>query len=266
MEERGNYPRRFSFFKVFPTTSEFIMKYALISDIHSNLEAFQAVIKDLECQKVDHVCFLGDIVGYGADPDQCIDLLQGLTSQVVAGNHDWAAVGLTDTTYFNPAAKSAIDWTSEQVSPSHRKFLKNLPLTHMLPPIQLVHATPRKPEAWDYIFSLREALDGFTNCEQQICFIGHSHSPVAFVENREGEVSLLPDSSFQVRAEHRYIINVGSVGQPRDGDPRAAYGIYDSEDSSFALKRVVYPIEATQKKIVEAGLPPFLASRLSEGR
>jgi diadenosine tetraphosphatase ApaH/serine/threonine PP2A family protein phosphatase len=242
------------------------MKYALLSDIHSNLEAFQAVINDLESEHVDHVCFLGDIVGYGADPDQCIDLLRGLTSRVVAGNHDWAAVGLTDTTYFNPAAKSAIDWTSEQISPSHRKFLKNLPLTHMLPPIQLVHATPSKPEAWNYLFSLREASDSFNNCEQQICFIGHSHSPVVFVENREGKVSVLPDSSFQVRDEHRYIINVGSVGQPRDDDPRAAYGIYDSEKSSFTLKRVVYPVEDTQKKIVEAGLPPFLASRLSEGR
>ena len=242
------------------------MKYALLSDIHSNLEAFQSVIEDLEREQVEQVCFLGDIVGYGADPDRCIDLLQGLTSRIVAGNHDWAAVGLTDTTYFNPAAKSAIDWTSEQISPSHRKFLKKLPLTHMLPPIQLVHATPSKPETWDYIFSLREALDGFNHCEQQICFIGHSHSPVAFVENREGKVSLLPDSSFQVRDEHRYIINVGSVGQPRDGDPRAAYGIYDVGDSSFTLKRVAYPIEDTQKKIVEAGLPPFLASRLSEGR
>ena len=112
----------------------FIMKYALLSDIHSNLEAFQAVIKDLECEKVDHICFLGDIVGYGADPGKCIDLLENLTPRVVAGNHDWAAVGLTDTTYFNPAAKSAVDWTSEKISPSHRKFLKNLPLTHLLPP------------------------------------------------------------------------------------------------------------------------------------
>jgi diadenosine tetraphosphatase ApaH/serine/threonine PP2A family protein phosphatase len=242
------------------------MKYALLSDIHSNLEAFQAVIKDLECEKVDHICFLGDIVGYGADPGKCIDLLENLTSRVVAGNHDWAAVGLTDTTYFNPAAKSAVDWTAEKISSAHRKFLKKLPLTHLLPPIQLVHATPLKPETWDYIFSLKEALDGFTNCEQQICFIGHSHSPVAFVENREGKVSLLSDSSFQVRDEQRYIINVGSVGQPRDGDPRAAYGIYDSKDGSFSLKRVAYPMEVTQKKIVEAGLPPFLASRLSEGR
>jgi diadenosine tetraphosphatase ApaH/serine/threonine PP2A family protein phosphatase len=242
------------------------MKCALLSDIHSNLEAFQAVIKDLECQKVDHVCFLGDIVGYGADPGQCIDLLQNLTHLVVAGNHDWAAVGLTDTTYFNSAAKSAIDWTSEQLSSSHRTFLETLSLTHLLPPIQLAHATPRKPETWDYIFSLKAAADGFTNCEQQICFIGHSHSPVAFVKNRESKVSLLPDSSFQIRDEHRYIINVGSVGQPRDGDPRAAYGIYDSDESSFTLKRVVYPIEETQKKILEAGLPPFLASRLSEGR
>lgn len=242
------------------------MKYALLSDIHSNLEAFQAVIKDLECEKVDHVCFLGDIVGYGADPDQCIDLLLTLTARAVAGNHDWAAVGLTDTSYFNSVAKTAVDWTAKQISPSQRKFLTNLPLTCMPSGIQLAHATPHKPERWDYIFSLQEAIDGFAHCQQQICFIGHSHSPVTFMENREGTVSLLPDSSFSLRDECRYIINVGSVGQPRDGDPRAAYGIFDSEHLSFSLKRVAYPIEDTQKKIIAAGLPPSLASRLSAGK
>ena len=110
------------------------MKYALLSDVHSNLEAFQAVIKDLEGERVDHVCFLGDIVGYGVDPAQCIDILQGLTSWIVAGNHDWATVRLTDTSYFNSAAKKAVDWTTKQLSPSHRKFLKNLPLTCMSSP------------------------------------------------------------------------------------------------------------------------------------
>jgi len=242
------------------------VKYALLSDVHSNLEAFQAVIKDLECEKVDHVCFLGDIVGYGADPAQCIDILEGLTSWIVAGNHDWGAVELTDTSYFSAAAKNAIDWTAEQISPSHREFLKNLPLTSMPPGIQLAHATPHKPERWDYIFSMQEALDGFNNCEQHICFIGHTHSPVTFVENREGKASLLPDNSFSLRDEYRYIINVGSVGQPRDGDPRAAYGIFDAEHASFILKRIVYAVEDTQKKIIEAGLPPSLASRLSKGR
>ena len=242
------------------------MRYALLSDVHSNLEAFQAVIKDIECEKVDHVCFLGDIVGYGADPAQCIDMLEGFTSWIVAGNHDWGAVELTDTSYFSAAAKNAIDWTAEQISPSHREFLKNLPLTSMPPGIHLAHATPHKPERWDYIFSLQEARDGFNNCEQHVCFIGHTHSPVTFVENREGKVSLLTDNPFSLRDEYRYIINVGSVGQPRDGDPRAAYGIFDAENASFILKRVVYGFEDTQKKIIAAGLPPSLASRLSKGR
>ena len=242
------------------------MRYALLSDIHSNLEAFQAVVKDLERETVDQVCFLGDIIGYGADPDQCIDMLQGLGSCVVAGNHDWAAVELTDTSYFNSAAKTAIEWTAKQLSPHHRKFLKKLPLTHSFSRIQLVHATPSNPETWGYIFSLQEAIDGFNYCEQHICFVGHSHSPVNFAENKEGKVSQLPDSSFLLKDESRYIINVGSVGQPRDGDPRAAYGIYDSGDARYVLKRVVYTIEDTQKKIIEAGLPPSLASRLSKGR
>ena len=242
------------------------MRYALLSDIHSNLEAFRAVAGDLEQEKVDQIFFLGDIVGYGADPGQCIDMLQELKSYTVAGNHDWAAVELTETTYFNSLAKTAIEWTAERLSPPHREFLIQLPLTHTITPIHLVHATPARPETWDYIFALRDAFRGFKHCKQTICFVGHSHTPVNFVENKEGKVSQLAGNTFFLKEENRYIINVGSVGQPRDGDPRAAYGIYDSGDTSFVLKRVAYPIEETQKKIIAAGLPPLLASRLSSGR
>ena len=242
------------------------MRYALLSDIHSNLEAFQAVAEDLAQEKVDDVFFLGDIVGYGADPGRCIQLLQELTTHSIAGNHDWAAVGLTETDYFNPVAKTAIEWTAGKITSRQQTFLAQLPLTKNYPPVTLVHATPHHPEAWDYLLSCKEASHSFNTGDHQICFIGHSHSPITFVEDKEGTISLLPDTTFTLKDAHRYIINVGSVGQPRDGNPHAAYGIYHADDARFTLKRIPYAIERAQEKITEAGLPPFLASRLAEGQ
>jgi len=242
------------------------MKYAILSDIHSNLEAFQAVLHDLSQEEVDQAFFLGDSVGYGADPNQCIELLQGLTPFVVAGNHDWATVGLTEYSSFNPVAKDAIEWTMKKITVSNQKFLKNLPLIKNHNNLTLVHATPDKPEAWNYISSLQEASLGFQYFDQQICFIGHTHIPVAFGLDEEDRAFVLFDTTFTLRNSHRYIINVGSVGQPRDGDPRAAYGIYNLDNSCFTLKRIPYNIKLAQKKIIEAGLPHFLASRLASGR
>jgi len=241
------------------------MKYALLSDIHSNLEAFQAVIQDLAKEKVDDVFFLGDIVGYGADPGQCIELLQELTTHSIAGNHDWAAVGLTETVSFNPVARTAIEWTAGKITARQQAFLAQLPLIKKYPHSTLVHATPHHPEAWDYLLSLEEASESFTCSDQHICFTGHSHAPPTFVKDEEGTVSVLPDTTFTLKDAHRYIINVGSVGQPRDGNPHAAYGIYHADDARFILKRIPYAVERAQKKIIEAGLPPFLASRLAEG-
>lgn len=241
------------------------MKYAILSDIHGNLEAFQAVLTDLSQEKVDQTFFLGDIVGYGADPDRCIELLQGLTTFTVAGNHDWAAVGLTEPSNFNPLAKTAIEWTARMVTVENQEFLKKLPLTQNYHSFTLVHATPYEPEEWHYVSSLKEALVNFQHHDQQICFLGHSHIPVVFKQDEEGSPSILPDTTFALRDSQRYIINVGSVGQPRDGDPRASYGIYNLDDSCFTLKRIPYNIECTQKKIIAAGLPPFLAQRLASG-
>jgi len=242
------------------------MKYALLSDIHSNLEAFQAVIQDCEKEKVDDIFFLGDIVGYGADPGRCIEMLQELTTHIIAGNHDWAAVGLAETDSFNLVAKTAIEWTARQITHRQQTFLAQLPLTKNYPHSTLAHATPHHPEAWNYLHSLKEASQNFKSGAQPICFIGHSHTPITFVEDKEGKISLLPDTTFTLKDDHRYIINVGSVGQPRDGNPHAAYGIYYTDDARFILKRIPYTIKRTQEKIIAAGLPPFLASRLAEGR
>lgn len=241
------------------------MKYAILSDIHGNLEAFQAVLKDLSQEKADQAFFLGDGVGYGADPNSCIKLLQELTPIVVAGNHDWATVGLTEQSYFTPVAKAAIEWTIRKVTVSHQEFLKKIPLMQKHHNFTLVHATSFEPEAWNYIFSLQEASLNFQHHDQKICFIGHSHTPIAFGQDEEGKTYVLSDTTFTLRDSHRYIINVGSVGQPRDGDPRAAYGIYNPDDSRFILKRIPYNIEGAQKKIIEAGLPHFLATKLASG-
>ncbi len=242
------------------------MSMVILSDIHSNLEAFQAVLKDISHEQVDQVLFLGDIVGYAADPDECIETLRGLTPHVVAGNHDRAAVGLTDTDNLNPLARAAVEWTAETITADHAAFLTRLPLTMSLPGMLLVHATPYQPEAWDYIVSLEDASQSFRHCDQQICFTGHSHYPISFVQDREGGISVIGSTSFTLLDSCRYLINVGSVGQPRDGDPRAAYGIYKPEDATFSLKRVPYDIKRTQEKIIAAGLPPFLAARLEAGR
>ena len=242
------------------------MNIVILSDIHSNLESFQAVLKDCSRERVDQLLCLGDIVGYAADPDRCIEMLRGLTSHVVAGNHDWAVAGLADISYFNPEARAAVEWTAGIIAADHSAYLKGLPLTLCLPGMLLVHATPYQPEAWDYIFSPDDAAQCFRHCDQQICFTGHSHYPTSFVQDQEGEISVIRDSTFTLLDSCRYLINVGSVGQPRDGDPRAAYGIYKPEKGTFSLKRVPYDIRSTQGKIVAAGLPTFLAARLAEGR
>jgi len=163
-------------------------------------------------------------------------------------------------------ARAAIKWTAGSITADHAAFLKGLPLTVSLPDILLVHATACQPEAWDYIFSMEDASQCFRHCDQHICFIGHSHYPISFAQDEEGDISVLGSASFTLLDSCRYIINVGSVGQPRDGDPRAAYGIYKPEEASFHIKRVPYDIKRTRGKIIAAGLPPFLAERLEEGR
>lgn len=242
------------------------MSIIILSDIHSNLESFRAVVRDFSRQQVDQVLFLGDIVGYGADPDQCIDLLCGLTDHIIAGNHDYAVAGLTDIRYFNPAAQAAVAWTAHTITADHAAFLKSLPLTASVSSLLLVHATPYRPESWDYIFSLDDAAISFGHFDQKLCFTGHSHYPIAFAQDKGGHISVIHESTFTLLESYRYLINVGSVGQPRDGDPRAAYAVYKPEEAWFSLKRVPYDIARAQQKIVAAGLPAFLAARLAEGR
>lgn len=242
------------------------MRYAIIADIHANLEAFTAVLEDIEHRgEVDELWCLGDIVGYGPDPHQCLELLRQYNHVCVAGNHDWAAAGKIDTADFNPDAAAASHWTAQQLSPEDIQHLKSLPLVIEKDDFTLVHGSPREP-IWEYVLSTSLARENFTFFQSNYCLVGHSHVPLVF-KDEDGSCSLNPLSTDIGLAlgRSRLIINPGSVGQPRDSDPRASYAIYDSETRLVKLYRISYDIGATQDKMMQNGLPIRLVLRLKHG-
>lgn len=242
------------------------MRYAILSDIHSNLEAMTSVLEDIHALRVDEILCLGDIVGYGANPKECLDLVKKECHRVVIGNHDHAVIGLTNKEYFNPNAKKAVEWTADQLAPEDTGFLKRLPMIQTLENFVMAHASLNKPEDWGYILDEYEADQCFGLMGNAlVTFIGHSHIPLAF-ENGRFVRCLGFISHFEMDERCRYIVNVGSVGQPRDGVNLAAYILYDSEKLTLDLRRVPYDIQRAQKKILEAGLPEFLAERIQYGR
>jgi len=243
------------------------MRYAIIADIHSNLAAFTAVLDDIERRGgVEEVWCLGDVVGYGPDPHQCIELLRQYNHICVAGNHDWAAIGKVDTSDFNPDAAAACHWTARQLSPEDIRYLESLPLVVQRGDFTLVHGSPRDP-IWEYLLSTGSARQNFAYFQSQFCLIGHSHVPLVFEYNETGAClfSEFPADSVLTLAENRLMINPGGVGQPRDGDPRASYAIYDNEARSITHYRIPYDIGATQSRMMEHGLPRRLVARLSYG-
>ncbi len=243
------------------------MRYAIIADIHANLAAFTTVLDDVEKRGgVEEVWCLGDVVGYGPDPHECIALLRQTKHVSVAGNHDQAAIGRLDTSAFNPDAAAACHWTAEQLKPEDVDYLSNLPLTIEKGDFTLAHGSPREP-IWEYILSTAAARENFACFKTPYCLVGHSHYPAVFTCDSAGACSgsrFLPDSGLEL-GESRMIINPGGVGQPRDGDPRASYAIYDSESRQVKLYRLPYDIRATQDRMIERGLPMRLATRLSYG-
>ncbi len=242
------------------------MKYAIISDIHGNLEAFQSVINAIAAERLDEVVCLGDIVGYGANPSECIDLVLERASLCVAGNHDWGVAGKTNLNYFNRAARAAIEWTASQITAGYVQFLANLPLLAGNRFFTTAHATPLNPEDWNYIFTAQEARLNLHALEHPLCFVGHSHVPTVFCLDQSGVVSYATSfAEVPISKGDRYLINVGSIGQPRDNDPRAAYGILDTDNQTVTLQRIPYDIAAAQRKIIAAGLPPVLAERIALG-
>ena len=242
------------------------MKWAILSDIHANLEALRAVIDDLRAVEAHRIVCLGDIVGYGADANLCLRLLRGETGEIVAGNHDCAAAGLTDLDSFQPTAREAVLWTRKELSPAAVDFLRTLPLARETEGMTFVHATPEDPAGWAYLLSPGDAAAGFRAMAGQVGFVGHSHRPLIWAEREGRSIELLDGEGVRLQRNTRYLFNVGSVGQPRDGDCRAAYGLYDDSSGEFLLRRVSYDIQAAADKITRAGLPPSLALRLFAGR
>ena len=244
------------------------MRCLVVADIHSNIEAFRAVIAHAEnAGGFERLLCLGDLVGYGPDPGPCIDLLRSYPHAAVAGNHDLAAIGALSVDTFNPAARTAAMWTRGQLTPEEQAYLGANPLRHEEGGVTLLHGTPREP-VWEYflpwLMSSADIGECFRLFSTQVCFLGHSHLP--FLCGEAGPVSALVEGAVVALDSDPRVANPGSVGQPRDGDPRAAYVIYDSRDATLTHHRVPYDIEQTQMKMAAVGLPHALAARLSFGR
>lgn len=240
------------------------MRYAILADIHGNLEALQTVLEDTRAQGCTHYVCLGDVVGYGANPKQCLDTIRSMNMPVVKGNHDEYVSVDDDPEGFNDAAAEAVTWTRAQLSEEDRKWLRDLKYFRLVANFSIVHATLDAPQRWGYVFEKLEAAASFTYQNTQVCFFGHTHVPVAFV--RDTSVRGGTYSKFRVEPGKKYFVNVGSIGQPRDGNPKAAYVIYDLAQQTVELRRLDYDIATAQRKIREAGLPERLAARLALGR
>ncbi len=244
------------------------MRYAILADIHANLAAFQAVLAHLETQGgANQLWCLGDIVGYGPDPGDCIDLLQQYPHVSIAGNHDLAAIGKLPIAQFNPDAAAACRWTALQVEAEHIRYLEALPLRVETQGFTLVHGSPREP-TWEYLLTLDAIEANLTNQTTPHCLVGHSHVPFAVACSTQGdnceELEFAMGETVLLK-DRRFVINPGAVGQPRDGDPRASYAVYDDTSGDIAFFRTSYDIEAVQRKMRAAGLPSRLIQRLSYG-
>jgi diadenosine tetraphosphatase ApaH/serine/threonine PP2A family protein phosphatase len=246
------------------------VRYLIISDIHANMDAFEAVLAHAT-DRWDRVLVLGDLVGYGAEPQAVIDRVRALEPDaVIRGNHDKAACGIDDGSQFNTTARVAAMWTGEQLTPDGRAYLRALPMgpVEIDAQTEICHGTPFDED--HYIFDGSDAVMAFDAAERPLCLYGHTHLPAIFRKIDDHYEGAPPDGDREVvlplQRGARYLVNVGSVGQPRDGDPRAGYGVLDAEARELRLYRVSYPVEDTQRKIIAAGLPMSLANRLAIGR
>ncbi len=240
------------------------MRFAILSDIHSNLEALEAVLEDARAQACTHFVCLGDVVGYNANPSECVKIIQDLECPVVKGNHDEQASIAASTEGFNELAEEAIGWTRDHLSADEKAWLADLRLTRQVRDFTIVHATLDTPGQWGYVFNDLDAIASFTYQHTSLCFFGHTHWPTAFV--RDDAVRRIPVGQIVLAPGKKYFINAGSVGQPRDRDWRAAYCIFHTDRQVIEQRRVRYDLETAQKKIRAAGLPDRLADRLAAGR
>jgi predicted phosphodiesterase len=238
------------------------MRIAVLSDIHGNLPALEAVLAALK--PYDAIWELGDIVGYGPQPDEVVALLAAEGATGVRGNHDSAAIGMLDTDAFNDDARTAVEWTADRISPKTRDWLAALPLRAETEPFTLVHGSPRDP-TWEYVYSTAVAKANMPLFDTRYCLVGHTHVPLVFRQRSRVEGVSVKDGTAMALGEERLVINPGSVGQPRDGDPRASALLIDTDASTLHWHRVTYPIAETQELMEQAGLPRRLAARLQFG-
>jgi len=240
------------------------MLHAIVSDIHANLEALETVLADIRARQAADVVCLGDFVGYGASPNECVERLRPAIEAAVVGNHDKASIDARWAEAFNQEAAIAAAWTSEKLTPEHARYLEALPWSVAWRGVRLVHSSPSQPEEWNYVFSPADAIHEMTHCDEPVCFVGHSHFPGTF-ELEPMRARYTRESHIAGRRDRRYLIVVPSVGQPRDGDPRAGYLLWDDDAWTFEHVRLDYDIDGAMSRIRQAGLPHHLAERLLRG-
>lgn len=240
------------------------MRFAIFGDIHANLHALQTVLADAQSKDCTHYVCMGDLVGYNAFPHECLEIVRTLDCPVVKGNHDEQASMVGYQEGFNPLAEEAMNWTREHLTDDDKEWLRALRLTRQVRDFTIVHATLDTPHKWGYIFNQLDAAASFTYQHTSLCFIGHTHTPKAYV--LDGSVRTIALGTLKLQVGKKYLVNVGSVGQPRDGDWRASYCIYDVPTNEVRLQRLEYDFVAAQNAILDAGLPAKLAERLAFGR
>jgi len=243
------------------------MKYGILGDIHSNLSALRAVLERLDDEGVDTLISVGDVVGYGAAPRECIALLRERQTVVVKGNHDAACVNELDERTFNPYARAAVAWTRTVLEAEDKRWLRSLPLVATLEHCQVAHGTLHRPELFDYILSLSDADPSLDEMTRPACFVGHSHIPITVMRfaDRPERTAYTYDTEIDLSETVKALVNVGSVGQPRDEDPHTAYALYDATEMRVSIVRIPYDIEVEVARIAEAGLPQVLGERLRLG-
>lgn len=239
-------------------------RIAIIGDIHANLDALEVVLDDCRQEGVTDFLCTGDVVGYNACPRECLKIVQDLGCPVVMGNHDHYVSSVQNLDDFNENAAAVIKWTREQLSEAEVDWLRKLPFSVTYQGMTLVHSTMDKPETFGYVFDNYEAAANFVQQKTPVCFHGHTHCPMIYEKQMSGVYRIDPQD-FRLTPGRKYFINVGSVGQPRDGDPRASYVIYNPATKEVRFRRLNYDIAAAQERIRAAGLPERLAQRLAVG-
>ena len=242
------------------------MRTAVISDIHGNLEALEAVLRHVEGQRIDSIWCLGDVVGYGCDPVRCLELVKANCGITLRGNHEAVVLGLLPSEVLNEFAREAMAWTIDQLGEAELELMRGYRVDAVVDDAYLVHASPHEPEWWHYVFTPDAASAAFRDLHHNLCFFGHTHVPMIFSMPAEGQIRQRTGHDFLPDKDVKYLVNVGAVGQPRDSDPRACYAIFDADEYEITYHRLEYDIQQTQRKMADANAPAMLIERLAAGR